>query len=617
MKENYQFKITEHLPGKKHYGKIADTTDFLDAFTDAGFVMPEDVIVVDIDNLPKHKIRAILDQFEIVTQTVWTDRGAHLYFEKPEDYRRLKRSGFTPLGINVEYKHSGNTRSITIKLNGQLRNIENKGTITEFPDIFTRIAPPKTPDFEGLNENRNSALYAHKHLIARRASNWPKCLSFINYTLFDEPLLEYEFEAVSREEDFSKIDKTKEPEVAEFIAKELNIVFYNGDLFYNNGSYFVNDYLKFRKIVSEKYCPGMHTKYIDEVIKQINYRFITFIKNNDIFPIKFKNGFLHEGKFLEATYSSFTPYYIDHAYNPQAAEIPEITEFLNFITNSDKDYQNLMLEMMAYIFVTDPIFIKKLSKFFILIGNGGNGKGVLVNIMQQIIGSNNYSTTPFHTFEKSTDLYNLNGKLVNFDDDMVDTPITQRVIAAIKSISTADEVMIRKLYSQGASARLITTLIGTSNHLVKSYEKSDAFKRRIMWMPMYNDLSVYKANSLFFKNLYQTEEAINYWLRLIIEAYDRLYENSDFTKSDMVENFNEKYFIENDNTVEFARSLSIDDFINTPVADIKREYKAFCELNDYKPLSIRNLDETLENEFSLIKKNVRRNGYAGWHYVRK
>jgi putative DNA primase/helicase len=96
-----------------------------------------------------------------------------------------------------------------------------------------------------------------------------------------------------------------------------------------------------------------------------------------IFPIKFKNGILHDGIFEECSYDKFTPYFINHKYTQIPKRIPEIHQFLDFISDNDKDWQDVLLEMMGYIFVTDLSFISSLAKFFILVGSGANGKSII------------------------------------------------------------------------------------------------------------------------------------------------------------------------------------------------------------------------------------------------
>ena len=48
-----------------------------------------------------------------------------------------------------------------------------------------------------------------------------------------------------------------------------------------------------------------------------------------------------------------------------------------------------------------------------------------------------------------------------------------------------------------------------------------------------------------------TPEALKYWMKLIVEAYMRLYQNEEFTESEIVNDFNAKYHEMNNNCIEF------------------------------------------------------------------
>ena len=74
----------EFKPGEKHAAKGADTAETPDSFRDAGWLLGPDEVVIDIDELSKEQISEYIKRFDIRTQIVWTDRGAHFYFRKSQ-----------------------------------------------------------------------------------------------------------------------------------------------------------------------------------------------------------------------------------------------------------------------------------------------------------------------------------------------------------------------------------------------------------------------------------------------------------------------------------------------------------------------------------------------------
>ena len=76
----------EFKNGKKFAGKEADIADSHEGFKDAGYLLTDDDLVVDVDVLDKTVLKILIKTFDIKTQTVWTERGAHFYFKKPQGF---------------------------------------------------------------------------------------------------------------------------------------------------------------------------------------------------------------------------------------------------------------------------------------------------------------------------------------------------------------------------------------------------------------------------------------------------------------------------------------------------------------------------------------------------
>ena len=187
----------EFKPGEKHASKGADTAETPDSFRDAGWLLEKDEVVVDIDSLSKDQIREFLKRFNIKTQIVWTDRGAHLYFRKSPGYSRAK-NGACAAGFPIESKTSSNSpNGVTIKRNGILREIENPGVRELIPWYFCSGKQFTSLMGLGDGEGRNNALFSHKQKLDNSPDTETIC-RFINEVLFDKPLEENEFNQVVR-----------------------------------------------------------------------------------------------------------------------------------------------------------------------------------------------------------------------------------------------------------------------------------------------------------------------------------------------------------------------------------------------------------------------------------
>lgn len=561
----------EYQPGEKHAGKNPDRSDTPDAFENAGYEIADNEVVIDIDHLPKEAIKAMIREFGIRTMTVWTDRGAHLYFQKPPDFTKAK-DGVCRLGFKIE-QHTSRTRpqGMTIKRNGVLRQIDNENLKAYMPPIF-RTGTAKHPyqDLTGMDEGdgRNKALFAHRKALEDRG-DWEKYLRFINEHVFATPMSEQEFQGIVRDTDIGS-DPDDKYWVATQIMNESRTVIYSGCIWwFRNGEYLSDegDAALIRRIF--QLCEGQTTRYVDEVVKQIKYR-SEIIPGDTVFPIRVKNGILQDGKFLPIkNYTDFTPYFVDIDYNEKAEPVQIVDDYINALTSGDPKYKDLLMEVIGYVMITDPERIRSLGKFFMFRGDGANGKGTLLQIMKKIYNAKNCTNLSIKQLVDDRFKVTMIGKLANLGDDIEPETIDNDQLKVLKNISTADTVSTRRLYSESESATFTTKLYFTTNSDIKSFEKGYAYKRRIVWLPMFNKVEKPDPN---FISKATTPKALEYWIRLIVEGYKRLYRNQRWTESEIVLKYNDQYHEDNNVSLQFAKDLDPDEIVGKTSNEMKEMF---------------------------------------------
>ena len=518
-----EFNHNEKFPNKN-----ADIADNHEAFKDAGYLLTENDLIIDVDVLEKSTIEKIIIMFNIKTQIVWTTRGAHFYFKKPVGFKGSKK--VCPMGFEVEYKHDKNTKAITIKQDGKLRIIENEGVREDLPEIF--FTRKKLDSLLGMGEadGRNNALFTHRMKISD-LKQWQSILRFINNNIFEIPLAEAEFQHLSRDVKV-EVKKDSEPEIAAYLLTKYKAVSYIGKLYWFENNRFVTDDDRLKRLIFAEV--GLQkTRYIDEVIKQMKYR-APLIDSKKIFDIKLQNGILRDGEFIEIDYQEFTPYSIDIPYNPKAEPVETVDAYINHLTNNDQDYRSRLLEILAHPLIVNKEFKRMLAKFFIFVGDGGNGKGTLLLIIRRILGYENCSALSIKNLTDERYFTTCQNKLVNLGDDIEGETIDNNQMKILKNISTCDYVATRNLFEQSKDIELTLSLIFTSNHILKSFEKGESYKRRVDWCPIYTKPE--RKDKRFIEKI-TTNEALEYWIKLIVDAYSRLYQNEKFTECEMIKTF--------------------------------------------------------------------------------
>lgn len=560
----------EYKEGSKYAGANAERSESMDTFKDCGMLLDDSDVVIDIDHLPKEAIKAMIQEFGIKTMTVWTDRGAHLWFKKPAWFKRRK-DGICKLGFEIEqHTQSQNPNGLTVKRNGVPRPMENEGIKQYMPEIFQ--VSKKYQKLAGMSdgEGRNKGLFAHR-MSLNNCGGWEKILRFINLHVFDEPLPDDEYQGIIRSTTQPSNDGDEQYWIANQLIEEKHIVRYSGMLWwFRKGEYFAEpDDARLKREIYTK-CDGKPTRYVDEILKQIQYR-CPLVDSSKPFPIRFRNGVMMNAKFIPmSTYYGFTPYYIDIPYKEDAAPVKVVDDYIDALTNKDPDYRKLLMEVIGYVMITDPEKIRSLGKFFMFRGDGANGKGTLLQIMKRIYNDKNCTNLSIKQLVDDRFKITMIGKLANLGDDIEATAIDDSQLKVLKNISTADTIATRHMYEEGMSATFTIKLYFTTNTDIKSFEKGYAYKRRIVWLPMFNKVG--KPDPTFISKI-TTPEALEYWIRLIIEGFLRLYQSNEWTDCKAVNDYNNQYHEENNVSLQFARDLDPEtEIIGKTVTEVKDSF---------------------------------------------
>lgn len=567
----------EFVKGMKFPTRNPEYSDFLDSFEDAGHVIEDNEVIVDIDNFSHEFCRTLIDFFGITTKTVWTDRGVHLYFNKVNS-KLGKKTGICALGIPIELKNKTN-KYITVKRNGIARKVENEDIKMNFPEMFNIKTYDNLSELDE-GDGRNNALFKHwKKLLKSTVENKEEIIRFISEHVFPTALPLKEVENILKNDSSDeRISNDEQQQVdAINIINKYKCVKYQATLFFKSGENYSNDIDEFNYILSNYVLGNKSATYIENVKKLIMMKTRT-IHQDDMF-IQFKNGILKNGEFIEIVTDEFTPYRINVNYNPNAPVVNVVDEYLHNLCNNEENYIKHVLEAIASSFILDVELKRHLSKFWLFYGDGGNGKGTLLTIIRKILDDDNCSSLDLFDLKDDRKITSAVGKLANLGDDVsakkaMDDETTKR----LKNITSADSIEFRPLYSNPKKAIISPTLIFTTNKIIKTWEKGNSIKRRIIWCPM-----LYKPQTKdpkFISKL-TTTEALEYWIKLLVEAYQRLYQNKQFTDSKTITDFTEQYHSNNDPVENFVSELNVfEDIIGKTLADLRELYLSYVDDTD-------------------------------------
>lgn len=590
----------------------------VDEFKNAGRLIGDREIVIDIDNVAKPVIMEIINEFNIKTETIWTSRGVHFVFNAPKGYRvkSLPSASITPLGINVEYKvKKNNNSSTTIRQNGVTRLVENKGRIEEIPEFLEPLKGGV--NLLSLSEgSRNTSMFKHRvAMIKGSVSDDKRILTFINSHVLGEELSQQELNTLLRNDiDVENTESATCYIMASHFIKYYKVSQFLGELYFKHNEQYVSDMNLLKNLIFQHFGE-LKTHEVDEIIKQMYYRTIN-ISSTDGMVIKFRNGYLKDGQFINIPFTGFTPFAIDLDYLKNAKPNEHVDNYLNHLCGGEKEYIDFVCEVFGHALITDIELKRMLSHFFIFVGDGGNGKGTLLQVIASIFGKPTTSTLSLDQMTDRTYLHDLTGKLINLGDDIENGAINNKQMKILKNISSCDAVMTRGMYQDAKNVTFSNTLVFTSNHILKSFEKGTSYSRRVFWCPMYSKVT--KKDPKFITNL-TTIEAKTYFIKLIVEGYMRLYSEGKFTTSNAIKTFTGEYHNYNNNAIMYCNEVikKIDNIIDKKPKELYDEYELYCDEEGDVAVSFKLFKETIEKTFGVEVNVIKRAGKPTRVYRKK
>lgn len=203
-----------------------------------------------------------------------------------------------------------------------------------------------------------------------------------------------------------KIEAFNESLFADHLCKKFNVSIDNsGKLyFYTNDIWTKTEeseahrtfFNYFNSLTDNEWSSTTEKRYM-EALKRICPVSDSLISGVDY--VDLRNGLFHissaRWKFLKHTSAVFITTQLPVVFNKDS-ECPQFMQFLLDIFNTDQNMISLVQEIMGYCLCSN----KFAQKFFIFYGTGGNGKSVLCEIIQALVGSDNTSHIPLEKFHK-------------------------------------------------------------------------------------------------------------------------------------------------------------------------------------------------------------------------
>lgn len=167
----------------------------------------------------------------------------------------------------------------------------------------------------------------------------------------------------------------------------------------------------------------------------------------------------------------------------EAAACPRFDKFLEGIMPEDAiDY---LWEIIGYLVYSG----NPLQKAILFHGNGSNGKGTLIRVLESLLGKHNTSSVTLQDItEGKFEVASLFGKIANLAGDI--DPSYMKSTAKFKAITGEDQVSAQRKFQSPFDFKVWATPLFSANEFWKSADTSTGYKRRWLLVPFPNTFTI-------------------------------------------------------------------------------------------------------------------------------
>lgn len=289
--------------------------------------------------------------------------------------------------------------------------------------------------------------------------------------------------------------------------------------------------------------------------------------------------------------------FADLDFNPDA-DCPIFKKVVNDAL--DKDTANVLQEMCGYLLFPDS----RHEKIGVLVGNGCNGKSVIINAIGYALGEDNVTHYSLPQITSSSGVYmaNMVGKLANLCHDSGNL-IKVGNEGLFKQYASGEPMAVKLLYHQPFTTADYPHSIVAVNELPPTKDFSDGFFRRFLIINFPRQIPASEIDTQLFAKMKPERMGILLW---IINGLNRLCNQGEFSHSDAVSDVAARYEKTNDTVAMFIRKHNIRPSYTEQVRleVIYQMYIKWAEDKDVYRITKRLFSKKLkELGFSVIKSN--------------
>lgn len=251
-------------------------------------------------------------------------------------------------------------------------------------------------------------------------------------------------------------------------------------------------------------------------------------------------------------------------------------KFLNEVL-PDQGKQKVLAEFFGYIFINPSVL--KLEKVLMLYGGGSNGKSVVFEVLNAMLGEENVSNYSLESLTNQNGYYraSIGDKLVNYASELsnkLDTTL-------FKQLASCEPVDARLPYGNPFKLKDYAKLVFNANILPETTDHTHAFFRRFLIIHFDRTIEDSEQDKELSKKIIHSELPVV--LNWVLEGLNRLLEQKNFTQSATIENALKAYKIQSDTVQMWKKELCYKNSLDSYelIGDLFNQYRSYCYEDGY------------------------------------
>ena len=553
-------------------------------------------------------------------------KNGHIHSYWKDSKKRIEKGGKDKklaVGLVADI-HNGSTY-IPLRVHGVDRfpPCFEPDTIDEVPDelipVNTQIDLLNLSEGQGRNDELFKYILILQTQLLLSKEDIKRVLQNTNDFVFTDPLNQDELDVICRDEAFEKPvfyngKVFLHDSFGRYMKNEFHIKRINGQLHvYDNGIYKTGYRFIENKMI--ELIPALKANSRTEVLKflEIITPEETYVSDANL--IAFRNGVydLSTDKLLPFSPEYIITNMIPWDYNSSAySELCDNT--LNKIACRDPEIRSLLEEAIGFNFFRQ----NELSKSFLMVGSGSNGKSTFLDMVKNVLGRQNYVALDIGELSERFSTSSMFGKLACFGDDSDDSFLEGKAIAQFKKIVSGNDLKGENKGQDVFFFKPYTKLFFSFNELPRMRNKGFfAIKRRLVIIPFNATFS--KEDPDFDSGItwkLKKQDVAEYLIQLGIQGLKRVLANQAFTESQKVNAEVESFERDNNPLLLFLDEVEEDEILNHETKEVFARYDTFCFENGFQKLAMQTFSKEITNKLDCKIADRRVNGKKCRLFVR-